>query len=87
MYFAEVLPRNDQEAVMHHLAFKGPLAVYVHATKWKDLYDQAEYWRTHTIDEELCDYNQSVVLNHAVQLVGYGSSKTLGDYWIIRNSW
>ena len=34
-----------------------------------------------------CDYDSNIAINHAVQLVGYGSDPDLGDYFTIRNSW
>ena len=29
-----------------------------------------------------CDYNQDIVVNHAVLLMGYGTDPTDGDYWL-----
>merc|ERR1712226_1004111 len=73
----ELLPRNNYEAVMNHLANVGPLSVAVDASSWS-------FYSGGIFDS--CSYSQNIEINHAVQLVGYGSD-TDGDYWIVRNSW
>jgi len=72
------LTANDQDAVMTHLAEVGPLAVAVYASGWGG-YSGGVY--------DGCSYDSNIALNHAVQLVGYGTDESLGDYWIVRNSW
>jgi len=74
----ENLPPNDQDAVMQHLAEVGPLAVAVYASNWS-FYSGGVY--------SGCHYDSNIAINHAVQLVGYGSDPSEGDYWIVRNSW
>merc|ERR1711874_281997 len=74
----QTLPHNDMLAVMDHLANKGPLSASVAASSW-GLYFGGVF--------DGCDYDQDIVVNHAVLLVGYGSDATDGDYWLIKNSW
>merc|ERR1711931_242510 len=69
---------NDQEAVMNHLANVGPLAVAVDASSWGG-YSSGVF--------SGCSFSDNIGLNHAVQLVGYGTDPAEGDYWIVRNSW
>ncbi len=69
---------NDQEATMTHLAEVGPLAVAVDASRWSG-------YRNGVFDG--CAFDANIALNHAVQLVGYGTDAAEGDYWIVRNSW
>jgi len=74
-----LLPRNDMNAVMRHLAFVGPLAVNVDASLFHK-------YNGGVFDE--CSYSENIDINHVVQLVGYGTDSELGlDYWLIRNSW
>jgi len=73
----ELLPRNNYEAVMNHLANVGPLSVAVDASSWS-FYSGGIF--------SGCKYDRNIEINHAVQLVGYGSDSD-GDYWIVRNSW
>merc|ERR1711981_1276025 len=72
------LAPNDQDAVMTHLAEVGPLGVAVYASGWGG-YSSGVY--------SGCAYDSNIALNHAVQLVGYGTDAAEGDYWIVRNSW
>merc|ERR1711971_1550138 len=34
-----------------------------------------------------CSYSSNIALNHAIQMVGYGTDPSHGDYWLVRNSW
>ena len=36
---------------------------------------------------ELTRYQEDIGINHAVQLVGYGTDPELGSFWLARNSW
>ena len=57
----ETLPHNDMVAVMDHLANKGPLSASVAASDWG-------HYAGGVFDG--CDYDQDIVVNHAVLLVG-----------------
>jgi len=72
------LAPNDPAATMEHLATVGPLAVAADATPWQ-LYGSGVF--------SGCNYDHNIGLNHAIQLVGYGSDPQHGDYWLVRNSW
>jgi len=72
------LPANDMAATMHHLATVGPLAVAGDATPWQ-FYGHGVF--------SGCSYSNNIGLNHAIQMVGYGTDPTNGDYWLVRNSW
>lgn len=74
----ETLMRNDQEAVMEHLATKGPLGIALDASIFHQ-YQGGIF--------EQCDYDKNIEINHGVQLVGYGENPEEGKFWIIRNSW
>nr|AKO90284.1 cathepsin O [Tigriopus japonicus] len=74
----ELLPRNDYNAILNHLATVGPLAVAVDASFW-GFYGGGVF--------DGCPYDSNIAINHAVQMVGYGTDPDEGDYWIVRNSW
>merc|ERR1712055_765307 len=72
------LPPNDMEATMTHLANVGPLAVAANASPWQ-LYGSGVF--------SGCSYSSNIGINHAIQMVGYGTDPSHGDYWLVRNSW
>jgi len=72
------LPPNDMEATMTHLANVGPLAVAANASPWQ-LYGSGVF--------SGCSYSSNIGINHAIQMVGYGTDPSNGDYWLVRNSW
>merc|ERR1711997_717417 len=74
----ETLPKNEYEPVMNHLANVGPLSIAVDASGWS-------FYGGGVFDS--CSYDRNIEINHAVQLVGYGTDASEGDYWIVRNSW
>eukprot|EP01123_Difflugia_compressa_P011959 TRINITY_DN4956_c0_g1_i1.p1 TRINITY_DN4956_c0_g1~~TRINITY_DN4956_c0_g1_i1.p1 ORF type:complete len:366 (-),score=82.89 TRINITY_DN4956_c0_g1_i1:61-1158(-) len=71
------LPTNQQDPLLQHIATVGPLAISVDASTW-GAYESGVYNGCNQTHPDL---------DHAVQLVGYGSDATLGDYWLVRNSW
>jgi len=72
------IPANDLEATLQHIANVGPLAVAADASAWQ-FYGHGVF--------DSCSYEENISLNHAVQLVGYGTDESEGDYWLVRNSW
>merc|ERR1712200_141405 len=72
------LPPNDMEATLQHIANVGPLAVAADASAWQ-FYGHGVF--------DSCSYEENISLNHAVQLVRYGTDESEGDYWLVRNSW
>jgi len=72
------LPTNNQDAFMTHLAENGPLVVAVWVNSAFQSYGGGVF--------DGCSYDADMEINHAVQVVGYGSDAD-GDYWIVRNSW
>jgi len=71
------LPSNQYGPVMQAVATQGPLVINVDASSWFG-YASGVY--------DGCN-NQNPDIDHVVQLVGYGTDSSYGDYWLIRNSW
>ncbi|XP_071745842.1 cathepsin K-like [Lepeophtheirus salmonis] len=74
----EVLPSNDMYSVMEHLANKGPLSVSVYASRFRN-------YKSGILQG--CSFDENIAINHAIQMIGYGTDPKNGPYWLIRNSW
>jgi len=72
-----VLPTNEYEPVLQHLAKVGPLAINVDAGTWSP-YESGVYNGCNQTNPDI---------DHVVQLVGYGNDPENGDFWLVRNSW
>jgi len=70
-----VLPSNNYSAVLTGVATVAPLAITVAANSWFS-YSSGVF----------TGCGDDFDLNHAVQLVGYGTDSG-SDYWTVRNSW
>jgi len=70
------LPENNYTALMIAVAKIGPIAVSAAAGAWNS-YGGGVF---------TCDSSQTDI-DHAIQLVGYGTDPDGGDYWLVRNSW
>jgi cathepsin L len=72
-----VLPSNQYLPVLQAIATVGPLTISVDASAWA-AYESGVF--------DGCNQTNPDI-NHAVQLVGFGTDPKEGDYWLIRNSW
>jgi len=71
------LGENNYTDLLTAVATIGPIAVSVDASRWSS-YSKGIY--------NGCDTEKDFDIDHAVQLVGYGTESGT-DYWIVRNSW
>jgi len=71
------LVENNYTDLLTAVATIGPIAVSVDASTWNS-YSKGIY--------DACDKEKDMDIDHAVQLVGYGTESGT-DYWIVRNSW
>jgi cathepsin L len=71
------LESNEADPVLQHVANVGPISISVDASSWSE-YESGVF--------DGCD-NNNPDIDHAVQLVGYGTDPSQGDYWLVRNSW
>jgi len=72
-----MLPSNEYEPLIEAVATQGPIAISVDASAWSS-YEFGVFNGCNQTNPDL---------NHAVQLVGYGTDPKFGAYWLVRNSW
>ena len=65
-----------KEIIRNH----GPVAVQIYASPAFDNYTSGIF------ESEKCDGKREKLLNHAVVIIGYGTSGTT-PFWIVKNSW
>lgn len=72
------LPSNQYAPLMQAVATIGPIAISVDASAWSS-YESGVFTGCSQKNPDI---------DHAVQLVGYGTDATLkSNYWLVRNSW
>ena len=70
----------NETYVAAYVAKYGPVVIGLDATN---------YWQQYKggVLTQGCDETQVDCMDHAVEIVGYGTDSSAGEYWIIRNSW
>lgn len=73
------LPSGSEDDLKRAVTLIGPISVGIHA-----MFDTLQFYSSGVYFEPRCD---PLSINHAVVVVGYGTSDNGEDYWIIKNSW
>ncbi|KAJ8723578.1 hypothetical protein PYW08_003490 [Mythimna loreyi] len=72
-----VLAQADEQKLKEAVATVGPVSVAIDASHDFQFYSEGVYYNKD------CTTN----VNHGVLVVGYGTQKQGGDYWLVKNSW
>eukprot|EP01134_Creolimax_fragrantissima_P007736 CFRG7736T1 len=74
-----IIPKGNEVALKQAVAMHGPVSIAFDASKPSLLFYSSGVYR----DPECSDSD----LDHAVLIVGYGTTDAGDDYWIVKNSW
>ncbi|KAJ8665127.1 hypothetical protein QAD02_006789 [Eretmocerus hayati] len=72
------IKKNDEDDLKAAVATVGPVSVAIYAT------ENFRYYKSGVFYDPLCDSEHQ---NHAVLVVGYGTTENNQDYWLVKNSW
>ncbi|XP_021961392.1 cathepsin L1 [Folsomia candida] len=73
------IPSGDEEKLKQAVASVGPISVAIDAS-----HESIMFYSSGVYTEKWCS---STVLDHAVLVVGYGTTEEGQDYWLVKNSW
>lgn len=76
-----ILEMYNEDLLKKTVATFGPVSVLIDATQQSFFHYSSGVYK-----EEACQSDPRH-LDHAVLVVGYGTDKEAGDYWIVKNSW
>ncbi|XP_070505959.1 crustapain-like [Chironomus tepperi] len=78
----EIFFGGDEDAMKAQIANNGPTIAAIYVTSNLQSYASGVFY-----DAKCPSGNTCTLFNHAVVIVGYGTDQTLGDYWLVKNSW
>lgn len=73
------LKTGDEMQLTQAVASIGPISVLINSSL-----NSFRFYHTGVYNDPSCDPNK---LTHAVLVVGYGTDKSGGDFWLVKNSW
>ena len=73
------IPKGDEEKLREAVGLIGPVSAAIDSAHFA-----FQFYESGVFYEPNCDPD---ALNHSVLIVGYGTSETGEEYWIVKNTW